>query len=112
MIFSNFTKTESGNIVYLKNSTPVLHVNSINFYTDNSTGSFSKKEFRWSFDKNYWSSWENLTQGNFTNIILNKDYIFFEIRYYKINSKSLISKFSIDYNENNDDISFPLQLNC
>lgn len=58
MQFSNFIRTESGNQIIFSNTSPLIGIKDIKFYKDNSKGSFDKKEFRWSFNKDYWSSWE------------------------------------------------------
>ncbi|NMC58322.1 MAG: collagen-like protein, partial [Candidatus Methanofastidiosa archaeon] len=98
MIFSNFVKTESGNQVILKNNVPIENVRTIRFYKDDSSGSFDKKEFRWSFNNNYWSAWEVLNQGNLTRLDLKgKSYFFLEIRYIKANTSAKISSFSLTY---------------
>ena len=68
MVFSNFTRTASGNTITFRNSTPIENVGNLKFYKDNASGSFTKKEFRWSFNKTYWASWETLNQGNLTNV--------------------------------------------
>ena len=82
MEFSNFTKTTSELTILLKNSTPIEIVKIIKYYSDNSSGTFSKKEFRWSFNNDYWSSWETLSSGTISNIKLKSNiYLFLEIRY-------------------------------
>lgn len=101
MIFSNFVKSEVDNLVTFKNSIPIQNVGSIKFYKDNSSGSFSKKEFRWSFNKDYWSSWETLNQGKFTNInTKGNPCIYIEIRYILANTSSKVTSFSLDYIDN------------
>jgi len=98
MVFSNFTRSESGNIIFFKNSTPIEGVKSLKFYKDDSVGTFTKKEFRWSFDNNYWASWETLDQGNISSVnVGSRPYLFFEIRYAKSNPSSKVTKFSVDY---------------
>jgi len=100
MVFSNFVKSESGNQVILKNNVPIENVRNIRFFKDDSSGSFVKKEFRWSFNNNYWSAWEPLNQGNLTKLeIKGKPYFFLEIRYVKANTAAKISSFSLTYNE-------------
>jgi len=81
--FSDFTRSISGlEITFGNNSVPITYVNSIMYYRDDHSGLFSKKEFRWSFDNSYWSSWETLTPSNLTRIVTypNK-YFYLEIRY-------------------------------
>ena len=100
MTFSSFTRTESGNIIYFKNATPIKAVKDLKYYKDDSSGTFDKKEFRWSFDNNYWSSWDTLNQGNVSNISVGGNYnLFFEVRYNKSNADAKVTIFSIDYIE-------------
>lgn len=96
MTFSDFTRTESGNVILLKNTVPINNVGSLKFFKDNAKGAFSKKEFRWSFNTNYWASWETLNQGNFTRIKAKGPYLFFEIRYV---GSGTVSSFSVEYLE-------------
>ena len=100
MVFSNFVKSESGNQVILKNNVPIENVRNIRFFKDDSSGSFDKKEFRWSFNNNYWSAWEVLNQGNLTRLDLKgKSYFFLEIRYIKASPTAKITSFSLTYEE-------------
>ena len=97
MVFSNFTRSEANNQIFFKNSTPIENVTSIRLYKDNTSGAFKKKDFRWSFNKNYWSSWTSLSQANVSNInTRSNDYLFLEIRYTPIGN-STVTVFSIDY---------------
>lgn len=97
MVFSNFTRTASGNTITFRNSTPIENVGNLKFYKDNASGSFTKKEFRWSFNKTYWASWETLNQGNLTNVdVKGNQYLFFEIRYI-VSGSSAVTTFSINY---------------
>jgi hypothetical protein len=120
MNFSNFVRTESGNQILFKNSVSIDNVGVIKFYKDNASGSFSKKEFRWSFNNSYWSSWEILNQGNLTNTSINGPCLFIEIRYIKANAAAKVTSFSIGYEEaketktttsSTDDTSSPKQSN-
>jgi len=98
MVFSNFTRTESGFQILFKNETSIKYVKSLKYYKDDSTGIFSKKEFRWSFDRNYWASWETLNQGNISNLnARGNQNLFLEIRYIKSNSSANVTSFSVDY---------------
>jgi len=81
MQFTSFTKTVTNNTILFKNNIPIEYVSSLNYYTESVTGSFSKKEFRWSFNNNYWSAWANLNQQNFSNVKITSRYLFLEIRY-------------------------------
>ena len=86
MVFSNFTRTVSGNQIFFRNETPIEAVKNLKYYRDDSSGTFTKKEFRWSFDNNYWASWEVLNQGNISNINVRGNYnLFLEIRYTQSN---------------------------
>jgi len=96
MIFSDFTRSESGNVILFKNTTPIDNVGSLKFFKDNAKGSFSKKEFRWSFNTNYWASWEPLNQGNFTRINVKGSCLFIEIRYV---GTGTVTRFSVNYEE-------------
>jgi hypothetical protein len=100
MIFSNFVRTESGNQIFFKNITPIDNVGSIKFYKDNASGSFAKKEFRWSFNGNYWASWEILNQGNLTNTAVSGNpCLYIEVRYVKAAESAKVTTFSINYEE-------------
>ena len=97
MVFSTFTRTTSGVYIIFSNSTPLEWVKSLKFYRDNTVGTFTKKEFRWSFDDNYWSAWETLNQGNISGISINCNrYLFLEIRYTPATSAT-VTTFSVDY---------------
>jgi hypothetical protein len=102
MQFNNFSKTVSGLTVLFRNIMPIGNVSSFKFYSDDSTGSFSKKEFRWSFDNNYWSSWETLNQGNVTNINTNfNPYTYLEIKYTLTGANSgSVNSFVLNFTEN------------
>ena len=105
MVFSNFIRSESNNQILFRNFIPIQNVDNIKFYKDDSSGSFSKKEFRWSFNNNYWASWEILNQENVTNIeVKGNSELYIEIRY--INSSSgNVYNFSIDYIESSNQSS-------
>lgn len=95
MVFSSFVKTSSGGQIVLKNEAPIENVGAVKFFKDNSSTGFAKKEFRWSFNKNYWSSWETLNQANFSKISPNgQQYLFLEIRYI---GTGTVSSFSLTY---------------
>lgn len=97
MVFSNFARSESSGQILFKNTNPIENVKSIKFYKDNASGYFSKREFRWSFNNSYWSSWESLNQGNLTSIsTLGKKYLFVEVRYI---GTGKVTSFSITYDE-------------
>jgi len=99
MIFSNFTRSESGTTILFKNELPIEDVGSIKFFKDNASGSFTKKEFRWSFNKNYWASWETLNQGNLTRIDTSgKAYLFLEVRYV-VSGSGAVTSFSVNYQQ-------------
>jgi len=103
MKFSTFTKSVLTNIITFKNYEAIKSVGYINYYTDDAKGSIKKKEYRWSFDNNYWSSWEVLSQSNISSLNTNNNYyLFLEIRYVyagSINSKNEVNNFSIDYTQ-------------
>lgn len=99
MVFSSFTRTESGSQITFKNSTPIEYVERLKYYKDNSSGTFTKKEFRWSFNQSHWANWEDLNQGNISRIKINNNrYLFFEIRYTQSNSSATVTSFQIGYN--------------
>ena len=96
MQFSNFTRTETGNIILFKNSSPLQGITALKYYTDNSSGPFQKKEFRWSFNGDYWSSWSALNQGNISGTSLgNNPYLFLEIRY--TSAGGTVTSFILNY---------------
>lgn len=113
MIFSNFTRTEVGTKIIFKNNQPIQNVGSIKFYKDDATGTFVKKEFRWSFNKNYWSSWESLNQGNLSSLdVKNNPFFYLEIRYVSSGSGK-VTKFSLNYFETSSNISpLPAEESC
>ena len=82
MQFTNFSRLEEGLTITLYNTTPIENVLAIKYYSDNSAGEFEKKEFRWSFNNIYWSSWETLTQSAISNVDIHDNYfLFLQIRY-------------------------------
>lgn len=99
MIFSNFSRIEEAGIILFSTKTPIEYVEKIKYYKDDEFGSFTKKEFRWSFNQTYWSSWEVLNQGNISNIkTRNNQYLFLQVRYVKSNDSSSVTFFSVSYN--------------
>ena len=99
MNFSGFTKSLSGNTIKFSNTTPVDSIERIQFYRDNAVGIFLKKEFRWSFNKEHWSSWNILSQESISSIPINKNkWFFLEVVYtYSSSSTATCSSFSIEY---------------
>jgi len=99
MNFSNFTKIPSGNVIYFKNEKPIENVGSIKFYKDDSSKAFLKKEFRWSFDRVHWASWEDLNVGNIAAVKTDDNkFLFFEIKYTMTSpTAGKVSSFSIEY---------------
>jgi Chaperone of endosialidase len=99
MQFSNFLKTSENLTITLYNKLAIANVLAIKYYTDDATGSFAKKEFRWSFNDEHWSSWEPLSQNAFSNInVYGNYYLFLQIRYVlsSLNSGN-VSNFSVNY---------------
>lgn len=94
MQFSSFTRTITGNTILFKNIDPLENVQSIQSYSDNSSGSFLKKEIRWSFNGSYWSSWQTLTQNTISRIANSNRYLFLEVRYV---GTGTITSLSINY---------------
>jgi hypothetical protein len=100
MIFSDFIRSTLGNDILFKNETPIENVGKVIFYKDNASGNFVKKEFRWSFNKNHWSSWMTLNQENISNISAgNNKNLYLEIQYSNSGNGSC-SSFSINYDLN------------
>jgi len=99
MNFSTFTKISSGNLIYFRNESPIENVGTLKFYRDNASGTFLKKEFRWSFDRNYWSSWETLNIGNIAKVNTgNNRYLFFEIKYTMTSpTAGKVTSFAVEY---------------
>jgi hypothetical protein len=99
MQFSNFSRLEVDLTITLYNEIPIENVGIIQYYSDNSQGIFSKKEFRWSPDSTYWSSWETLTIGAISRIDTHGNYYFFlEIRYVLTYANSgTVSTFTLNY---------------
>lgn len=79
MQFSNFVRTEEGNKITFYTPNPLKGITDIKYFKDNATGNFAKKEFRWSFNSDYWSAWTPLNQGNLSAIkIGGNQYLFLE----------------------------------
>ena len=99
MQFSSFSRSVDGLTITLYNEVPVESVGSIKYYSDNSSGTFSKKEFRWSFNNVYWASWQPLTQINISRINMQGNYyLFLEIRYIlSAASSGDVTTFTINY---------------
>jgi len=61
-------RTENIKTILFRNSSP-LHVSLIRYFKEEGvTGTFTKKEFRYSFDNATWTNWNTLTQGNLSAI--------------------------------------------
>jgi hypothetical protein len=104
MQFSSFSRSEAGLTITLYNEIPIENLGAINYYRDNATGLFSKKEFRWSFNNEYWSSWQALTQRAFSkNINTHSNYyLFLQIRYVLTAAGSgTVSTFAVTYTAGN-----------
>ena len=100
MVFSSFTRTVSGTQIFFKNSAPIEYVEALKYYKDDSSGTFTKKEFRWSFDNNYWASWETLNQGNISNIaVRGNQHLFLDIRYTPSNPSAKVTGFEVSYTQ-------------
>jgi hypothetical protein len=99
LLFTDFTKSQSGLIITLKNYNALTNVEDIKFYQETVTGLFAKKEFRWAFTPEHWSSWETLTPNNFNNTKINgKPSLFFEIRYILSSANSgKVTSFLVNY---------------
>jgi len=99
MNFSTFEKVSSGNLIYFRNAVPIENAGSLKFYKDNATGTFLKKEMRWSFDRTHWANWEDLNVGNIAKIdTADNRYLFFEIKYTMTSpTAGKVSSFSIEY---------------
>lgn len=100
MQFSTFSRLEEELIITLYNEIPIENVGSIINYSDNSQGTFNRKEIRWSFDSNYWSAWQDLTQNSISQIDTHNNYYFFiQVRYILSSSDSgTVSTFTLNYN--------------
>ena len=82
MQYSNFSRATSGLAITFTNEVPIEDVRSIRFFRDDAAGTFSKKEFRWSFNYEYWSSWETLTQAAICSVdIRSNKYFFLQAKY-------------------------------
>ena len=103
MKFSSFNRSVSSNVVTLRNPEGIRSVASINYYADDATGTITKKELRWSFDREYWSSWEPLTQPNVSSIDPKSSlYLFMEVRYTfggSVGGSNDVNSFTLDYNQ-------------
>ena len=101
MQFSNFSRTQDGLVIILYNDQPIENVGTVKNYSDNSSGTFSKKEFRWSFNNEYWSAWETLTRSAISRInTLNNYYFFLQVRYTLSSASSgTVTTFAIDYTQ-------------
>ena len=96
MQFSSFTRTETGNIILFETKQPLQGITKIKYYQDDSSGPFQKKEFRWSFNGDYWASWEPLNQGNLSGISIGSNpYLFLDFRYTSAGGK--VNSFTLNY---------------
>ena len=112
MQFSTFIQSISGNTILLKNTVPIENVQTITSYSDNSNGSFLKKEIRWSFNNVYWSSWQTLTLYSITHINTHLNpYLYLEIRYV-LNAvgSGTVSTFNIIYIISNTALTPPIDI--
>ena len=71
--------------ITFKNSLP-LHVERIRYFKEQGvTGTFTKKEFRYSFDNVTWTNWNTLTQGNLSGIQFRDEPDFYlEVVYHRV----------------------------
>jgi len=99
MQFSSFSRLEEDLTITLYNDIPVENVLAVKYYNDDSNGTFTKKEFRWSFNNAYWSSWETLTQSAISNIDTQGNYyLFLQIRYILFAADSgTVASFILNY---------------
>jgi len=99
MQFSSFTKIQEGLTITLYNETPIENVEVIKYYSDNSSGSFVKKEFRWSFNNVYWSAWETINQQSISRVNTHGNYyLFIQVRYILSTiGAGNVSRFTINY---------------
>jgi hypothetical protein len=82
MEYTYFTRTAKNDIITFKNYCPIPRILSINYFIDDSSGTFSKKEFSWSIDNKIWSSFITLTNKNLCDVILtNTPKLYLEIKY-------------------------------
>lgn len=110
MQFNQFTRVISENTILFKNENPVLGVDTIKYYRDDASGLFRKKEYRWSFNNDYWSSWTDLNQGNISKLQTNRQsYLFLEVRYVQTSANSgNVTSFVIEYKQLSGDQCPPL----
>ena len=104
MQFSNFDTSTSGLTISLYNVNPIEFIKRLKYYAEISSGTFDKKEFRWSFNNTHWSSWEILNQGNLTDITTaNQKYVYFDFRFIQSASNSGdVSSITINYDRLSD----------
>lgn len=97
MKFSNFSKVIKDNNILFFNTYPIENVSNIKYY-DVKNEIVLKGKFRWSFNKEYWSAWEPLTQTNIANIDIDGNYyLFLEISF---TNNIDIDAFTLVYDEN------------
>jgi len=102
MQFSNFSRLQEGSTITLYNEIPIENVGAVKYFKDNASGTFTKKEFRWSFNNVYWSAWENLTQSAISSIKTLGNYFFFlQVRYVKAVPTANVTSFTLNYEEGN-----------
>jgi hypothetical protein len=112
MQFSAFIESISGNTILLRNTEPIENVKTIVSYSDNSNGTFSKKEIRWSFNQVYWSSWQTLTPYSITHINTHLNpYLYLEIRYVLSSIGSgTVTTFNINYTLSETALTPPIDI--
>ena len=94
---SEFERTVNGETILFKNRREIPFVEKLNFFRDDSSGSWLKKEIRWSYNSTHWSPWQALTQSAVSSIKPEGRCLFLEIRY--LSSGGVVTSFSINYDE-------------
>lgn len=78
-----FTRYQYVNYIEFKNLEPLKNVHQIQYFTEIVvSGTFTKKEYRYSWDQITWTNWNTLTQSNLAGITFREEPDFYlEVRY-------------------------------
>jgi len=100
MIFTNFTRVESDLVILFKNTTAIQNIHDVNYFIDNTSGSFAAKEVRWSFDNSSWTSWATLSQPTIADMVMVGKILYLEIRYtLSKTSSGTVTSFKLYYSD-------------
>jgi len=103
MVYNTFSREDVDNTIIFSNESPLKTVDRILTFADNASGSFKKREVRWSFNAEYWSSWQVITPNVVTGINVNNNpYLYLQFRYTLNSANSgTVTTITINYTTTN-----------